>query len=519
MLKMSQLLIVISILTSAIASDVCTSRASLIKIDEFFIKQSFSAEVEIDLSNYNEEFQSIAVDAEKFATIAIGYDSEKELDELEPSKLIELNSETNLISITSTHKDYMADCSKKNGKILEISPNLIPVIQTILKKLELPNVAIKTFNDRLNTFTNLQGDLFPTKIKPSTAETTKMQDFYVLLNADGSLSYPASDVTETTGIAGLCMKVNNLWDRKGPSRQKWLTTLGKMLPTVSQIKQWGGIFTEVINQLPTQNSLYKKMTDKLVLNTPLSLSRIRKFLNKFNSETKWESSLPSDLATFLQYLDDFKEIAKIFKRKTALAVTTTSSTVQTSPPKVNNLPLMSIANIDKERLQRFINLDPTKINITGPIETIPLYKHDEPGRITAKTSLQQYGETDRIIIYYVKPLIYQGLITTVTHVIGTYNNYLATMVTPSPYECEVGTRDENKIKICSGYTTPGLSQLSPEDSLDCGNSLAIDDSEEDFSKCPTTIAPDRPIAHRAKCHSSSAVLSSSKPSKYGIASK
>ena len=509
---MSQILLIISILTNAVANDVCTSRASLIKIDEFFMKQSFSAEVEIDLSNYNDEFRSIAIDADKFATIAVGYDSEAELDDLEPLKLIELSPETNLISITSTHHDYMADCSKINAKILEIQPHLIPAIQAILKKLNLPNVAIKTFNDRLNTLTNLQGDLFKIPTKPTTVEMTKMQDFYALLNLDGSLSYPASDVTETTKIAGLCMKANNVWDRKGPSRQKWLTTLGKMLPTVSQIKQWGGIFTEVINQLPSQNSLYQKMTDKLVLNTPLSLSNIKKFLNKFNTHLKWESSLPSDLTTFLQYIKDFKEIAKLFKRKTALTPTTPSSSVQTQqPPNVNSLPLMSIANIDRERLQRFINLDPSKINITGSIDTIPLYKHEEPGRITAKTSLKQYGETDRIIIYYVKPLNYQGSITTVTHVIGTFNNYLATMVPPSPYDCEIEDQNDNRIKICSGYTTPGLSQLSPEDSLDCGNSLAMNDSEEDFNKCPTTRAPDRPIAHRANCHSSSAVLSSSKP--------
>ena len=147
-LKMSQLLLIISILTSAVATDVCTSRASLIKIDEFFIKQSFSAEVEIDLSNYNEEFQSISVDAEKFATIAIGYDSEKELNELEPSKLIPLNPDTNLVKITSTHKDYMSDCLKINAKILEIPPSTVPAVQQILKILELPNVAIKTFNDR-----------------------------------------------------------------------------------------------------------------------------------------------------------------------------------------------------------------------------------------------------------------------------------------------------------------------------------------------------------------------------------
>ena len=88
---------------------------------------------------------------------------------------------------------------------------------------------------------------------------------------------------------------------------------------------------------------------------------------------------------------------------------------------------------------------------------------------------------------------------------------LATVAQPTPYGCITDTSTDRPLRICSGYTTPGLPLLSSEDSLDCGNSLANDDSESDFNKCPIRIAPKHPLAHRAQCHNSSVVLSSQHP--------
>ena len=67
-------------------------------------------------------------------------------------------------------------------------------------------------------------------------------------------------------------------------------------------------------------------------------------------------------------------------------------------------------------------MDPTKINITGPINAIPLFKHEESGKITAKTVFHQYGESDLVRIFHVKPVIYQNSVTTITHVIGTHRS-------------------------------------------------------------------------------------------------
>ena len=47
---MDQTLLVIAFLTSAVATDVCTSWASLVQINEFYLERSFSSEVEINLS-------------------------------------------------------------------------------------------------------------------------------------------------------------------------------------------------------------------------------------------------------------------------------------------------------------------------------------------------------------------------------------------------------------------------------------------------------------------------------------
>ena len=504
---MDQILFIITVLASAAATDICTSRASLVQIEEFYLQQSFSSEVELDLSNYLEELQSIEVNAEQFASIAVKYDTEKELDELEPSALFPLTPDINIFAINSTHGDYMTDCEKLKSKILEFSPTLAPKIVEILKTLQLPNTAIKTFNDRQSTLTNLDGDLYPTDPKPSSTQIRKMQDYYALYTAEGTMTYPAEDLVQASKLTGFCMKPNNIWDHKGPLRHKWLSTLRRIMPSLSTAKSWKSIFSTVLSQLPVQASLYKKMTDKLVLNTPLPLTRIKHFLSKFNTDLKWESSLTSDLPHFLQYLSDFADIIKTFKRKTV-----PTPAPESSPPTPAPLsPLISIAAIDKERLQRFINLDPEKINITGPIDAIPLFQHEETGKITAKTVFHQYGESDLVRIYYVKPIIYQNLITTITHVVGTHRNFLASMVPPTPFGCSTNEVTEHNIKVCKGYSTPGLSILSPQDSVECGNSLASDDSEADFARCPTRSAPKFPTAHRARCLNSSAVISSSVP--------
>ena len=505
---MDQILFIITILSSAAATDICTSRASLVQIEEFYLQQSFSSEVELDLSNYIEELQSIEANAEKFASIAVKYDTEKELDDLEPSALYPLTPELNIFAINSTHQDYMTDCEKLKSKILEFSPTLAPTIKALLKTLELPNTALKTFNDRQNTLTNLEGDLYHTDPKPTSTQIRKMQDYYALFTAEGSITYPADDLTQAAKIAGFCMKPNNIWDHKGPLRHKWLSTIRKILPSISTAKSWSNILSTVISQLPIQASLYKKMTDKLILNTPLPLTRIKNFLSKFNTDLKWESSLTSDLPLFLQYLTDFTEVIRSFQQTPA---PTQAPGNQPLSPTPAPFPLMSIAAIDKERLQRFINMDPTKINITGPINAIPLFKHEESGKITAKTVFHQYGESDLVRIFHVKPVIYQDTVTTITHVIGTHRNYLATMVPPTPFGCSKESATEQNIRICKGYTTPGLSILPPQDSIDCGNSLANDDSETSFSKCPTKLAPTFPTAHRAQCHDSSVVVTSPYP--------
>ena len=285
------------------------------KLTSFILNDHFQVRSRSIFQNYIEEFQSIEVNAEKFASIAVKYDTEKELDELEPSALYPLTPDVNIFAINSTHLDYMKDCEKLKAKILEFSPQQAPTIITILKALQMPNTALKTFNDRQNTLTNFEGDLNLTDPKPASTQIQKMQDFYALFTVEGTMTSPAEELTQATKIAGFCMKANNMWDRRGHLRQKWLTTLRKILPSLSTAKSWGSIFTSVINKLPAQASLFKKMTDKLVLNTPLPLTRIRTILDKFNTNLKWESSLTSDLPLFLQYLSDFNDMVNSFKKK------------------------------------------------------------------------------------------------------------------------------------------------------------------------------------------------------------
>lgn len=506
---MSVWLTVISILVGSVltnADDLCTSRAALVKIDEFYIKQPYSAEIELDLKNYIEEFHSIADDAEKFTSIASKYDTEKELDDLEPSALIPFSENFNLIQINTTQGSYLTDCDQKGASVLDFDPSDIGKIKQILTDLEIENTPMKTYVDK-QQITNSKGIIFKQNAKLTTDEARKIFEYFVKFNKDGTFSYPSSTTTLADTLQAFCLKPNNQWDLKGPNRQKWLTIINKILPTISKAKQWYTIFNNFIQILPNQESIYKKMKDKLLLNTPVPLTRITRFLKQFNSELKWESSLPSDFNAFQQYFQDFRSISKLFKQQSVPSTSTTT----TSPVPVLTFPkpLMALAALDKDRLQRFINIENTKVNITGEIETTPLFKHEDDGKITARASFQQYGESDLIKIYNVKPLVFNNRITTVTHVVATYKNYLATMSTPSPFACEKEENDSS-IKVCKGYSTPGIAILSPEDSIDCGNSLATDEAITDFTKCPSMPAPSFPMAHRVNCLNSSAIISSNK---------
>jgi hypothetical protein len=501
------------------SQDICTNQASLVLFDEFYLSQSFESEIKLNFSNYISELNKISEDVVPFENNALKYDTESELDELEPKPLIPYTVDTNLIHIKSTHLDFMRSCAALDAKVLDINPYNIDAINKIMRKLNIDKVPFRTFYDRGAQISSVSGFAF--KNAPEPTQTQQLLLKYLLpiytLTGSSPIVYPTNDtVTDVTKIDGFCMKSNNIWDHKGPARNKWLTLISKIISNISLMKSWKDSFSTLFSDLPVIDQLYAKQSDKLTPNTPLALSGISNFLSKFKSNSNWEASTPSDFPDFQNFVKNFKALSKIFLKMPSFR-TRSSLFANISEPKISELVA---APFDTEVFQRFLDLHPDKVNITGPVSIKPIYKiRGQEGIIGVQARFKIYDSNDKIKIYQVKPLVFHGFVTTVTHVVVTSKNKLAITRTPTPFGCqtqEENAQKEENIKICKGYTTPGLEILSAIDSDICGVALSSREGEIDFAKCPQVKAPSTPLAYRVACENRTVVISSNKPLKIRV---
>jgi hypothetical protein len=499
---------------SSVHQDICTDQAALVLYDEFYLTQDYESEIKLNFNNYFTELNKISKDIVPFEKNALKYDTEAELDELESSPLIPYTHDTNLIQIKSLNKDFMASCATRDAKVLDIDPLNIEAIKEIMARLNISTVPFRTFDDRGAQISALSGTVFKNAPVPSTDNKLLLRFFFPTYTSEtGTITYPTNDsIQSTTPIDGFCMKPNNIWDRKGPSRNKWLTLINKVISNISQVKSWKDSFSTLFTTLPTIDQLYAKVTDKLVPNTPLPLAGISNFISKYKSNSNWESSTPSAFTEFQNFLKNFKSLSKVFMKIPSLP----NRKLQLSG--VSNITETRITELvaapfDNERIQRFLDLHPDKVNITGPVSIKPIYKirGQDEGVIGAIAKFKIYDSNDKIKIYQVKPLVYQGLVTTATHVVISSKYKQALTQTPTPFGCqreEDTNRNEENIRICRGYTTPGLETLSSIDSHICGVALSTLKGEVHFSKCPKKPAPSTPLAYRVSCDNKTVVISS-----------
>ena len=499
---------------STLQQDICTDQAALVLYDEFYLTQDFESEIKLNFNNYFTELNKISRDIVPFEKNALKYDTEAELDELEPAPLIPYTHDTNLIQIKSLNKDFMASCATRDAKVLDIDPLNTEAIKEIMAQLNISTVPFRTFDDRGAQISALSGTIFKNAPVPNSDNKLLLRFFFPTFTSEtGTINYPTNEsILSTTPVDGFCMKPNNIWDRKGPSRNKWLTLINKVISNISQVKSWKDSFSTLFSTLPTIDQLYAKVTDKLVPNTPLPLAGISNFISKFKSNSNWESSTPSAFTEFQSFLKNFKALSKVFMKIPSL-VNRKLQLSDVSNITETRITELVAAPFDNERIQRFLDLHPDKVNITGPVSIKPIYKirGQDAGVIGAIAKFKIYDSNDKIKIYQVKPLVYQGFVTTATHVVITSKYKLALTQTPTPFGCqneEEADKKEEKIRICRGYTTPGLETLSPIDSNICGVALSTLKGEVHFSKCPKIRAPSTPLAYRVSCDNKTVVISS-----------
>jgi len=513
------LLIFCICLSLSITQDICTNQAALVLFDEFYLSQDFNSELKLNFSNYISELTKISEDISSFETNALKYDTEAELNEMEPAPLIPYTHDTNLIQIKSLNKELMTSCAARDAKVLDIDPYNTETIKKIMTKLNIDKVPFRTFDDRGAQISSISGSVFKNAPEPSNDNKLLLRFFFPVFSRIGSTAilYPTNDsITETEPVDGLCMKPNNIWDRPGPSRNKWLTLINKIISNIAQIKSWKESFTTLFSNLPIIDQLYGKTTDILTPNTPLPLAGIANFLNKYKTNSNWESSTISALSEFQTFIKNFRTLSRVFMKLPPLR---TRDSLVTNITEARITELVA-APFDNDRIQRFLDLHPDKVNITGPISIKPLYKiRGQEGIIGAQAALKIYDAKDKVKIYHVKPLVYQGFVTTATHVVITSRNKIALTQTPTPYGCQPyddDTRKDESIRVCKGYTTPGLEKMSSINSNICGVALSTIKGEIDFTKCPLERAPSAPLAYRVSCGNRSVVISSNKKLKIRV---
>ena len=502
--------------------DICTDQAALVLYDEFYLTQDYESEIKLNFQNYFSELNKISKDLVPFEKNALKYDTEAELDELEPSPLIPYTHDTNLIQIKSPNKDFMASCASHDAKVLDIDPLNIETIKEIMGRLNITSVPFRTFDDRGAQISALTGSVFKSAPLPDDTNKLLLRFFFPIFTREsGLISYPTNTSIQVVDpIDGFCMKPNNIWDRRGPTRNKWLTLIHKVISNVSQVKSWKDSFATLFSTLPTIDQLYAKVTDKLVPNTPLALADISNFIAKFKSNSNWESSTPSAFTEFQNFIKNFKTLSKVFMKIPSLVNRKMQLSGMSNITETRITELVA-APFDNERIQRFLDLHPDKVNITGPVSIKPLYKirGQDEAVIGALAKFKIYDSNDRIRIYQVKPLIYRDFVTTATHVVTTSKSRLALTQTPTPFGCqyeEDANKKEENIRICRGYTTPGLEKLSSIDSGICGVALSTTKGEVDFSKCPRVLAPSTPLVYRVSCDNRTVVVSSTKSLKIRV---
>ena len=497
-------------------TDICGRYAILSKTDEFFISQPFTQKIAIDLADYVQVFNSIKPEIIKFEEIANNYSKIEYLKETERYPLIPFTAEKNLIQITGVHSELPELCKQKGAHLLTYEPDEKNRLIEIMKK---ENMALTPFFG-MPVSHSLFSPKFNVLDSPPSAKakfTNVGQTYFPYLSAaDGVVKY--AEQTLNFSDKALCSKPNNYWDRIA-NRKFFIKTLKSILstiPTIKRITDQVLDLSSILSNLTHSNA--QIVTDKYSLTAPNYITKILTFMQNFNSIGNWENSKPEEIAKFLEYKTNFKQMVNTFKSPNAKS-NVISNFIQDRNTTID------FAYSDHFRLLTYLGLDPEHFGITGPVRVKPLQsikvqqqsQEETSTSIFAEISLKIYNRQDIAIFYDVKPLIFNEKITTINHVIKLARHAQASTSKPSATICT--TETDEKIKICEGFQTAGIEEPHPSTLLSCGRALLSMNETIDIDTCPSTDAPLEPLAYRAECvpGTKSAILSSIRPLKVKVA--
>ena len=495
--------------------DICGRYAILTKIDEFIISQPFTQQIAIDFSEYDQTFEFLKPNLLKFEEIAKNYSKVELLKSSEPWPLIPFTPEKNLIKIVADQSALSKACNNFKARLLRLEPGEENVLRKIMQDNGMSRVPFFSTAMQKSLFSS-QYDVLDSPLSPETKLSTIGSTHFPYFSAeDGLVKYNLNtntNITENT----LCSKDNNFWDRK-PNMKYFASTIQSILKTIPSIKKFAEMTSNIIKIFSKlTNSSSQIIPEKFVLPVSTSLTKIGTFLQKFNNVRKWETSKPNDIVDFLDYKSNFKNIARKFnKNKMDINAQLFHNFLQ------NQTAPLDLDDSDRERLLTHLGLDPVRYGLVNPVTVSPLQSikannEETSTSILAKINFRLYDRQDVAKIYDVKPIIFDNKITTIKYVVGLIRNVQALSEEPTPVSCEINNDED--LKICEGFQSPGIETELPTNSFSCGRALMSLNDSINIEKCPVTYAPVDPLAYRAECEPEkrSVVLSSVRPLKIGV---
>jgi hypothetical protein len=507
-------------LTVTNALDICTSRAVLRQTDEFYMTQSYSKIFEASFENYKQILAEIEAQSNNFKTNALKYDTQLELEQLEPQKLYPFTAQNNIIKVTGPAAEFMAVCSRSGSIPLDITPGNADKVKEILTATELESTPFVGFAIRDHLIAR-NGEIL-TKLpdgydlKSKYGKFTKTGDIVLQITtavpstvATTTAAPLASTVaTAVSNITGLCMKPNNYWDAER-NRDSWLPMINKIIKTLPTLLEWKESITNFINKAAQRTDTVRKDERQIFkFSLPSGLNSILNFLRKYSSPAAWEASTSNDITDFQKYIDYFTNFAKMFKLKTNIR--------HHNGTEISYAVLPSFAT-DNSKLLKYLEIDSNKNKIAGNIKMISTQQSLEDSTVTVEVRFKLIDLQDKMTIFAIRPLIFKHRITSTRYLLQTFRKNLALQEEPRPTGCTIVTINNENHKVCENYVTSGLEQLQPQASLACGNSLIFETEAEDFQKCTLVSPPTDPLAYRTDCKDSySLVISAATPLKIRV---
>ena len=497
-------LIILLLLLAKSKANICNNYATLIEKDRFYEAQPFQTEMEMDLENYNHFFDEMENSKDPFKQQLQQHSSAEKLQAMEPLALEPFDENRNIIQLPEGElKDAPEACAKQGGEMIYIRGNHSRSrVREVIRKLGLDAAPVAVIPLEKAIYSPYM-DFLEASSKDKVAKIPA--EGWPLFTKLGKYQYPAetegSSTAKPPAIKILCFKANNPWDL--PNKQKsWLAKIPKL-------QQALGILDTLASSYGTARKFFSKLdkaretaTKKITPMLPQLFQGVIHFLKEFSNGERWARSTSGDEKGFDNFIRDAAQIeASLHKTQTPLVAV-----------RRKNQPFELPLDPEPYWLDQ-LQLDEKTYGLSKPLKVYALGDDSNDGDSTIVTQVNVqtfHKEDDLMTLYAVEPNIVNGEITTIRYVLASASVFVAATEMPSPIDCHY--KEGTPYKVCRAVAIPSIPPVPEQDMVSCAKALLNTGLGLGFSKCPSSPAPNFPIAYRARCEGNeTAIISAVKP--------